>query len=952
MAYIKKLIMKGLKSFAHETEIPFSEGMNIIVGPNGSGKSNITDAICFVLGRMSIKSMRANKAANLIFAGTKNHKPAKEASVKLIFDNSDKKFPIDKKEFSIERIVRKNGQSIYKIDEDKKTRQEVVDLLAHAGLDPYGFNIVLQGEIDEIVKMNTVEKREVIEEVAGISVYEDRKKDSLRELDKTDEKLKEVNTTLRERRSYLKNLENERKQALKYNKYKERVKRYKASIIKKKQKEKNKKLEEVEKKLEEEGKNKEDLKEKIQGIDEQINNLEEDIGKINSSIEGSTSRKQEDLNQEISNLRAEIKGLEVRKESDEAKKQEIIDEKNQKKKNIEKLKSEIEELRKEAPNQARKQKQLEEKKQELDAVEEEKKRFYNLKQKLSNIKEKLESRKNDLVKNKNENDFLMDEIEKTSQELDYYDIKECEKSISNFEEKAKKKKEETDNLQEEIEQDKETLSVSKSEILRLEEVKEKVQELDICPLCKNKVTEEHQEKVISDCDTKIGEFRKKIEDIEKKENGNKSESLKKEIDDLHNKKSKAEIDMINLRNVEDRKNQMKRLENERDSINQDIQKLENEKEKSGKKIRDLREIEESYDKLFLEVQEISGRTKETVNTELESKEKDLEKLKIDIKQGEREKEEIGEKIGDYSKELEDKKGELEQLEEEYKELENKFQGLVDRKNNLQKEIHDQKGERLEIENKINQINNNLNNFKIDKARLDAEIESLESDFEPYQGVKITDQPIHTIENKLSDTKAKLENMGPVNLKSLEVYDSVKKEYDEIAEKSEILREEKEEILKIIDEIDRKKKRTFKKTLKAINKLFNRNFSRLSNKGEVYLAPEDEENIFEAGLEILVKVGRGKYFDVNSLSGGERTLVALSLIFAIQEHNPYCFYIFDEVDAPLDKRNSEKLTALIKKYMKTGQYIVVTHNDALISESSMLYGVSMQDGVSKIISMEV
>ena len=82
-------------------------------------------------------------------------------------------------------------------------------------------------------------------------------------------------------------------------------------------------------------------------------------------------------------------------------------------------------------------------------------------------------------------------------------------------------------------------------------------------------------------------------------------------------------------------------------------------------------------------------------------------------------------------------------------------------------------------------------------------------------------------------------------------------------------------------------------------------------------------------------------------------VALSLIFAIQEYSPYCFYIFDEIDAALDKRNSEKLAYLLKKYMKEGQYIIITHNDALISESSnVLYGVSMQEGVSKILSLEV
>ena len=98
MPYIEKLVMKGFKSFASETELPLENGMNVVVGPNGSGKSNITDAICFVLGRLSIKSMRATKSSNLIFSGTKLHKGAPEASVKIVFNNEDKNFTIDKKQ--------------------------------------------------------------------------------------------------------------------------------------------------------------------------------------------------------------------------------------------------------------------------------------------------------------------------------------------------------------------------------------------------------------------------------------------------------------------------------------------------------------------------------------------------------------------------------------------------------------------------------------------------------------------------------------------------------------------------------------------------------------------------------------------------------------------------------------------------------------------------------------
>lgn len=104
--------------------------------------------------------------------------------------------------------------------------------------------------------------------------------------------------------------------------------------------------------------------------------------------------------------------------------------------------------------------------------------------------------------------------------------------------------------------------------------------------------------------------------------------------------------------------------------------------------------------------------------------------------------------------------------------------------------------------------------------------------------------------------------------------------------------------------------------------------------------------------MLIKVGKGKYFDTNSLSGGEKSLISLSLIFAIQEYKPYCFYIFDEIDAALDRRNSERLAILLKRYMNKGQYIVITHNDSIITESPTIYGVSMQDKISKVVSLEI
>src|SRR3989338_3568122 len=300
MTHIKRLSMKGFKSFARETVLTMDRHMNTIVGPNGSGKSNITDALCFVLGRLSIKSIRAAKAAHLIFSGNKEYKPATIAYVEIVFDNEDKTFALDTQEIIIRRIVKKSGGSIYKINDQTKTRQEVLELLSQAGIDPHGFNIILQGEIQRFVEMSAEERRNVIEEIAGISVYEMRKTKSLRELDKTHEKLKQVNAVLRERTNYLKNLENEREQALKYQKLQDSVKRCRASILVKNVQIKDKELK--------------DVNEKLESFNKEISKKDAEIKKTaEQEIQEITKQKGKNKKQELEEKKAKLEELEETK---------------------------------------------------------------------------------------------------------------------------------------------------------------------------------------------------------------------------------------------------------------------------------------------------------------------------------------------------------------------------------------------------------------------------------------------------------------------------------------------------------------------------------------------------------------------------------------------------------------------------------------------------------------
>ena len=183
---------------------------------------------------------------------------------------------------------------------------------------------------------------------------------------------------------------------------------------------------------------------------------------------------------------------------------------------------------------------------------------------------------------------------------------------------------------------------------------------------------------------------------------------------------------------------------------------------------------------------------------------------------------------------------------------------------------------------------------------------------------------------------------------------MEKKYNKLLKKKETLIGEKEDVTNMMNEIEGKKGSLFMKTFDAVNENFKTIFSLLTTKGESFLELEDPEKIFEDGLRIRVRLTGNKFLDIHGLSGGEKTLTALAFIFAIQEYEPASFYVLDEVDAALDKHNSEKLSKLLREYSKKAQYILISHNDAIITEADSLYGVSMEKetGLINFVSLKL
>ena len=403
MVYIKKIDMKGFKSYGDiKVSVPLSEGFTCVIGPNGSGKSNMADALLFVLGGLSAKSMRAEVFSDLIYTG----KNTKYAEISLYFDNKDREFPMDKNEVVVTRIVFKDGRSIYKVNKKKETRSYVLDLLSEVSVTPDGYNIVHQGEIMNFINMTSLERREIIEEISGIAEFEEKKDRGLRELERTEENLARVDLVIEEVKKQMDRLENEKNDALRYNFLKSEIHKLKSVLLYSKLEKYTKNLEYTENKIVEHKKETEKMSsernsyaESIERLEKELEELEENLDKKNSEYL-EINKKNEDLKRKFSKLEQNIKYEEENLEKNNLETESLKKEKDYLSNEINKINEDLENIEKEKVSLQEKMKDFDEEILTLERKIEEKTDF--LKRDYDKLIKELELKKELFYKTKNE----------------------------------------------------------------------------------------------------------------------------------------------------------------------------------------------------------------------------------------------------------------------------------------------------------------------------------------------------------------------------------------------------------------------------------------------------------------------------------------------------------------------------------------------------------------------
>jgi len=347
---------------------------------------------------------------------------------------------------------------------------------------------------------------------------------------------------------------------------------------------------------------------------------------------------------------------------------------------------------------------------------------------------------------------------------------------------------------------------------------------------------------------------------------------------------------------------------------------------------------------------IKNANMQTVNILLPEKENTI---KI-INQHDKEKEKFSSEIRHLKDKIKSQGAELAEKEKKQKQFYGKYKELFTRKDKLSEAVQKEETKAIRLEEEIRAKEQRTNIFSVDNAAVKAELSGLYEEMKRYKDVPfLKGKTEEELKKQIWQMERQLEAAGSINMRALEVYDQIEKEYNGLIDKRKKLTSEKDDVMVMINEIETKKKDTFMETFDVIDKNFQSMFSGLTTKGEAFLELENPQDPLSEGLKIKVRVTGRKFLDIRSLSGGEKTLTALAFIFAIQEHEPASFYVFDEVDAALDKKNSEKLSEMIAAYSKKAQYVIISHNDTIISKANTLYGVSMNEhGMSKVVSLKL
>ena len=1178
--FLKRLDIIGFKSFADRISVDFVPGITAVVGPNGSGKSNITDAIRWVLGEQSAKSLRGSKMEDIIFAGSDSRKPLNIAEVTLTLDNQDQGLAIDYNEVSVTRRVSRSGDSDFFINKQPCRLKDIIDLFMDSGLGREAFSIISQGKVEEILNSKAEDRRMIFEEAAGVLKYKTRKKKAEMKLAETQDNLNRVNDILHELENQVEPLKIQASIAKDYLDQKEELEKFEVALTVFEIEELNQKWEALSKQLEEYQQKELSLLAELQlkeakivetrdqtaALDESITDLQNVLLRASEELEKLEGRKEvlkerkknaaqnkEQLQQSIIELTERIALLKKNRDSQEEAisrtEKEVkalktkLKEKNEKlqffsenmDEKIESLKGEYIELLNEQARAKNDLKHIEEQLKQQDRknlrLDEENEKFLQERRKVLNKKAEIQAAL-EAIQNRLADQVVMFRQQQRKAENVKNHYQKQEKTLYeayHLLQQVKSKKE----MLEEMEEDYSGFFQGVKEVLKARKTKLKgiegaVAELVKVPkqyetaietalggalqhivvdteengraaiqylkqhgfgratflplsIMKGRSLASSQISVVAGHPAFVGSavslvlFDEKYLEIMNNLLGNviiakdlkganelakmlqyrvrvvtldgdivnpggsmtggavkqKSSSLlsrKTELEDLKSKllimeEKTAEIEravktlkekvQMAEKELEDLRKEGEQLRLSEQTIKGDLREaeleeknindrlaiydLEKEQLSSERKtfINRKAEISRAMEASILKIAELERQitilteqktkdltSKETLINEINelkvdfaSKNEQLLHLKErftltqqDLHESEQKLEIIKEDLELLSAEMTNSQtGELHLEEEAKRKQEDKeatIQLITERRQErllLNNALEDLELEAKELKRLHKGLTVVLKDEEVKLNRLDVELENRlahlrEEYLLSFEGAKeqypLTVSP-EEARKKVKLIKLAIEELGNVNIGAIEEYERVSERYEFLTEQKSDLQEAKDTLFQVIEEMDEEMKRRFEQTFQGIRTFFEPVFRELFGGGRADLILTAPDDLLNTGIEIVAQPPGKKLQNLGLLSGGERALTAIALLFAILKVRPVPFCILDEVEAALDEANVHRFSQYLKRYSSETQFIVITHRKGTMEGADVLYGVTMQEsGVSKLVSVRL
>lgn len=1027
--YLKRIEMKGFKSFAERTVIEFNENITCIVGPNGSGKSNITDAFRWVLGEQKHKNLRGSNMQDVIFNGTKTRSPLGYAQVDIVFDNSCNILPTPYNEVCITRKLFRSGESEYYINNNECRLKDIKSLIVDTGIGVEGYSIIAQGRIEQLLSTNKNDRRLIFEEAAGIVKYKGIKEESIRKLENAQVNLNRVSDILGELEGRVEPLKIESEKAKRYNALNDELKNLEINIFIEDIESLDKNLKIATDELVEVEIKRDSSQRELEEISVADNSLKADEERLKSDVE---NKRSEFLREEnyLTSLKHDIDIYEQKKQIYKKNIDELLAENKLDEIEYNKFLEQADEL--EGKNQSISEVLQYSDDCELSDIPD---NFQNLSvvEKYRVLISQLNKINRDIGKNQHE---LMIKNADIGRSQD--DIKRLENSIFELTQRMNKDMANREALLWQ-EKNNEGMSYATKEVLKLSkqdsavhgivkdlfDVEEKFEtaiEVALGRSLQNIVVDdaktaskyiemlkrasagratflplnEMEMRAITDVKLSNGFYGHalKLIKFDKKYLPSLSYMLNNVYiaDNLEIAKSisvtlskgarivtldgdlfivggaitggsfnKKDIGLLK------RKGDIIRLDGEISISKSELEELNTTRLAQIEKI-DI--IKAKKDELSSVVQTLVGKRGEyqgqidqikiNIESSISDKKNYANKLSLGIEKRSQRIKDIGAQIDEIENNISSYKLDIDKMSDKLSVLEKNI-------NELNTSLALIISEREQLEGKIrrnrealNAITDSYLSLNLEKSRLETRRENIVSNlWERYDMSFVqaldykTEFDYKECAKRVKSLKSDIKEIGHVNISSIAEYETVLERYEFLSAQREDLLKANNDLLGIIKEMDTKMRDGFEKKLEEIKKNFSEVFYELFGGGSVDIELEGSADILEAEICINAQPPGKKIQSLDLMSGGEKALTAIALLFAILKTKPSPFCILDEIEAALDDVNIFRFSEFLKKYIKNSQFIIITHRRGTMEIAKALYGVTMHEkGVSTILSMKL